>query len=220
MDMFGDIGSMLLERPPISIVDVIQELENGMSADKALQSLFTSMELGLTIVPSSTNPQRAEIIRTEHITQVINLVKTTHAYVILDLPTGLTENNLAALDAANRIVVVALPEQVTLKTVARSMDILEKIYADRLTIALNRTDSGTGLNSDDVSRILGRPVSFSLASGGTGPVKFSNQGVPLVQADRSNALSADILRMANHFVTESEGLHRPRLKPLVHGTRS
>lgn len=220
MDIFGDIGSMLLERPPISIVDVIQGLENGMSEDKALQSLFMSKKLGLTIVPASTNPQQAEIIRRDHISQVINMVKTTHAYVILDLPAGLTENNLAALDAADQIVVVALPEQVSLKTVARSMEILERLYAERLTIALNRTDSGTGITSDDVGRMLGRSVSFSLASGGVAPVKYSNQGIPLVQADRKNALSVDILRMANYFVTESEGLHRPRLKPVLHSTKS
>lgn len=215
LDMFGDVGSMLTERPPISMVEMVEGVNNGMSEEKLLQSLYVAPLSNLTIVPSSINPQRSEMVRPEQITRVIGMMKTKHAYIILDLATGLTENNLAALDASDCIMVLTAPEQVTLKTVARSMTVLEKLYHGRLAVVLNRTDAGAGLGPDDVARMLRHPVTYTLSSGGSGPVKASNQGIPLVALEPKNVLAVEILRIANQLVTEQEGSRRSRKKSLV-----
>ncbi|PSR23938.1 MAG: hypothetical protein C7B45_01240 [Sulfobacillus acidophilus] len=207
-DPLGDIGAMIQERPGATLSDLVRGLGAGMDDDRALQSLYRVQALGLTIIPAEPNAQRALELRSADLERVLALVRQTHGYVVLDLPIGLTDLNLTALDHATDIIVMAAPERVTLGTVRRSLDILHRFYSGKIAVLLNRADSDTGLTDGDIEQALAHPVQYVLPSGGSSPVRASNTGRPLVLFDPKNPLAKSIIAMAQEIAGQREGVRR------------
>lgn len=207
-DPLGDIGAMIQDKPGASVADVMQALNNGLSEDKALQMLHHMKGIGLTVAPAPADPHQAEACDAPAMQQFIDLVRRHHDYVVLDLATGLSDVNLTAMDASMRILVLAAPERVTLKSVGRALTVLHRFYPDKLRVLLNRADSDTGLDVADVQEQLGRMVSDVLPSGGSGPVRAANRGRPLVLNEPKNPLAKALTSMAVELVGAREGTHR------------
>lgn len=209
-DPLGDIGAMIQDRPGATLGDVVRGLAAGMPEDKALASFYRVKGLDLTIAPAASLLQQSELVTPEDLGRIVTLLQQSHAYVVMDLATGLGEHNLAAMDRASEVYVLAVPERVTLTTVSRSLDVLRHLYPDKLTLLLNRSDSDTGIDKDGVQKALGFPVRYELPSGGSAPIKAANRGRPLVLAEPKNSLSRAISAMAQEMVHAREGVRRSR----------
>ncbi len=209
-DPLGDIGAMLWEKPGATLVDVVRGLRAGMTREKALQSLHQIKALNLTIIPAGVVPQEAADVNPGDLEEVLTMLTESHAYLVMDLATGLTDMNLAALDVASRIFVLAAPERVTLTNVQRSLNALRNLYPEKLAVLLNRADSDTGLTEEAVSSLLGLKPRYTLPSGGAAPIRAANRGRPLVLAEPKNSLARSLLAIAGEVVGAREGIRRRR----------
>lgn len=207
-DPLGDIGAMIQDQPGATVADAVRGIKAGLSPDKTLQSLHRVKGLNLTVVPASVSLQESEQVDVEGFDGLLRLLRSHYAYMVLDLPTGLTDLNLTAMDLSSRIMVLAAPERVTLSTVARGLELLSRFYGPRLSVVLNRADSDTGLGQPEVEAILNASISLVLPSGGAAPVRASNRGRPLVLAEPKNPLAQAMMAMANDVVAEREGTRR------------
>ena len=208
VDPLGDIGAMIQEKPGATLVDLVEGLRSGLAEDKALLSLYRVKALGLTVVPASLEARPDTGIAPEDLERVLTILKENYDYIILDLATGLTDLNLAALDAVEKILVVAAPERVALLAVRRSLDIFRRLYPAKLELVLNRADSDTGLGDEEVEDALSSPIRYRFPSGGSSPARAANRGRPLILADARNPLSRAFVEMAQDITGEREGVHR------------
>ena len=207
-DPLGDIGAMIQDKPGASLSDVVRGLKSGLSEAKALQSLHTIKGLSLTVVPAASDPRQADQVRAEDLGQFLDALTKTHAYIVLDLATGLTDWNLTVMDRAHQVFVLAAPERVTLGSVGRALDILTRLYQDKLAVVLNRADSDTGMDMDQVQAALGYRVHHVLPSGGSAPVRAANRGRALVLMEPKNVLARALLGLAQELVATREGSRR------------
>ncbi len=207
-DPLGDIGAMIQDKPGATLVDVARGLAAGMSEEKALSSLYRVKALGLTVVPAAPSPQDAQKISVEEFETVLRLLAASHPYVVVDVATGLTDLNLIAMDQATEIIVLTAPERVTLGTVKRAVEVLKRLYPNKLALLLNRADSDTGVGVREVEQELSVPVQYVLPSGGSAPVRATNRGRPLVLADAKNTLARAITAIAQEIVGGREGTRR------------
>lgn len=207
-DPLGDIGAMIQDKPGASLADVVRGLKSGLSEAKALQSLHTIKGLSLTVVPAASDPRQASQVQAEDLGRVLDALTKTHAYVVLDLATGLTDWNLTAMDRSDQILVLAAPERVTLGSIRRALDILARLYQDKLAVLLNRADSDTGMDVPEVEALLDHRVDQVLPSGGSAPVRAANRGRPLVLMDPKNVLARALLDMSKETVATREGSRR------------
>ncbi len=210
VDFLGDLASMLRTPPGVSLADLVDALEGGMAPEAIMQSLTVLKDLRLTIISAPVHPQQSERIRPEHLNQIFDLLRHDHSYIFVDFGTSLHDVTLAALDRCDDIVVLAAPEQVALSAVAKSLQVLRRLYASKLQVVLNRGDTLTGLVPEKVEELLGQNVVRILPSGGTAPVKAANQGRPLVLSDPQNGFAQAIVAWANALVTNEEGAQRRR----------
>ncbi|MCY0878470.1 MAG: P-loop NTPase [Firmicutes bacterium] len=219
-DPLGDVGAMLPRMPSTTLVDVVDSLEAGLGSEAVINSLYQVPDIGLTIVPADSSPERSQRMTAAQVGVVLDLLEAHHAYVVADMATGLSDINLALLDRADEIWVLTAPEKVTLLPLMRSLPILRTLYRDKLVVVVNRSDSETGLETDEIGEMLGQPVVYALPSGGVGPVVAANQGRPLVAMDPSNPLARAIVHIARDQVTRFEGPRRntPRLWGRSRGT--
>lgn len=207
-DSLGDIATMLPQVPSVSLVDVIESVEAGLDPATILRSLHAMQDTRLTVIPADANPQRSQGITSAHVASIIQLVQTAYPYVVIDTATGFSDMNVAILDACDEIFVMTAPERVTIGPLLRSMPALRQLYAEKLAVVVNRSDSATGLEPSAITEMIGQAPRYVLPSGGAAPVKASNQGQGLVISDPTNPLARAILAMAQGVVTDYEGPHR------------
>ncbi|MCY0885228.1 MAG: hypothetical protein OWV35_05010, partial [Firmicutes bacterium] len=135
------------------------------------------------ILPAPLEPQEAEDVRADQVVRILQLLRQHYSYVIIDTAPGYTEVNVAALDFADLILLVCMPDVVTLRTVSQALRLFLEGFRypkEKVRVVLNRAGSHTGVEAPEIAAALGTPVDYLLPSDGAWPVKASNQGRPLV----------------------------------------
>lgn len=205
---FGDVGPMVHDKPDITIRELIEGSPKRVEQDKLLRALIAVNGLPLDLLLAPLHPQYADLVEAHHIKEILGHLRTTHTFTICDLSAALSDQNLSAMDLADVLIMVATPEMITLRNVARSLKVLQTLYPDtaKLRVAINR--SGTGMGTEDINQLLPVPVSYALPSGGVAPVRSANTGKPLIVVDTSNPLAIAIENIAKSLLEEFEGASR------------
>ncbi|WP_028963194.1 AAA family ATPase [Sulfobacillus thermosulfidooxidans] len=205
---FGDIGPMVHDRPDVTIRELVEGSPKRVEEDKLSRSLIAVDGLPLNLLLAPLHPQYADIVESHHVKDILTQLRASHAFTICDLSAALSDQNLSAMDLADVLVMVATPEMITLRNVARSLKVLQTLYPEpgKIRVAINR--AGTGINPEDIRQLLPIPVSYWMPSGGVTPVRSANTGKPLVVVDPSNALAISIENIAKSFLEEFEGASR------------
>lgn len=129
---------------------------------------------------------RAQVITGDHIMRILRVMRQHYDYVIVDtcsLPDQVTS---AALEIANRIVLVVTPEVPALKNAARSLRLAAEFgYRQKISVVLNRAKSRGAVSTRDIEEHLHVPISVSIRSDGRSLPAAINAGNPVIGKRRS-----------------------------------
>jgi len=140
---------------------VLAQLDSAAIADLEPHVLAEFMERhssGVRVVTATSSPEQAELVSIPMVEQMIERMRESTDFLILDTTPSFSPLNLACMDLAGTICLVTAPELMALKstadylTVLTSLGILER---QRLLIALNRT-TPAGLDTRQATSIIGR----------------------------------------------------------------
>jgi pilus assembly protein CpaE len=215
---FGDVAALLGQAPRATIHDLtkvatVDQLTLG-------HALTASANGHVHLLAAPPTPTEAEDVRPETVVRVLELLKETHGYVLVDTAPGFNDINVAALDFADDILLMLTPEVITVRTVKQALDLFWNGFRyppSKVRLVMNRGGSMTGLEPDDIAEALGTPVRYVLPSDGNWPVKAANQGVPLLLYQAESQLARAVRGMAQDLFEETEG--RSRLARERRGTR-
>ena len=126
--------------------------------------------------------ERAQGVTGEQIGRILKVMQLHYDYIVVDtcsLPDQVTS---AALDAADRIVMVLTPEMAALKNAARFLTLAEAIgYGnEKLVPLLNRSNSRSAIGASEIAEHLRLRVAITLPSEGATVVGAANAGEPVV----------------------------------------
>ena len=112
---------------------------------------------GVRVLAGSDAPERAELVTVPAVQQAIDHLQKQSDYVVVDAPASFSQQALAALDAADAVVVVTAAHLPSLKATKQALDVLEKLSfpQERTVLVVNRT-SATGVEMDHVARFFNR----------------------------------------------------------------
>ena len=164
---------------------------------------------GVRVLAAPKGPQHAEAVSAEHVAQVVRLLKSRYAYVVLDLPHDFSATSVAGLDAAHRIVTLMTPDLASAYVTARTLDIFETLeYSKgRIYLVLNWTFERGGLARKEMEGFLKHPTSLIIPFAPDPIVRAINTGVPPVLDAPESPLGALLEDMA--FTLSAEE-HRTR----------
>ena len=150
------------------------------------------------------SPEGADLITAVYLRKIIDLLRQSHDWVVVDLPPSLTDHSLGVMDAADQIVVLSALEITTIKNVRLFLEVADQLEYDRskLRLVINRSDSSQGIRISDVEASIRRPIDGTVVSDGRLAVLAVNRGVPFVVSHPDAALSRDITRLARTLVGE------------------
>jgi pilus assembly protein CpaE len=193
---FGDVGVLLNLNPKNrSMLDAV---EGGEPDPDILNSVMIDHSTGIRVLLAPPSPEGADLVTPAYLRKIIDMLRLTHDWVVVDLPSGLNDHTLGVLDAADQILVVAALEITTIKNVRLFLEVADQLDYDRskIRLVINRSDASQGIRIGDVEASIRRPIDGSIVSDGRLAVLAVNRGVPFVISHPESPLSRDVVTLA------------------------
>jgi pilus assembly protein CpaE len=188
----GDADVFLDAIPEYTILDVAQ---NVARLDFALlKRSLTKHASGLFLLPRPVHLEDIPLITAEDFKRVVGLLKATFTHLILDLSKSYGPLDLAAMEAADHVLLVTQLDLPCLRNVVRlnvSFNENQKIK-DKLKIVVNRVGlDGGQITTKKAQETLGREIYWQLPNDYRTMSDVRNNGVPLIeQAPRASITQA------------------------------
>jgi MinD-like ATPase involved in chromosome partitioning or flagellar assembly len=176
---FGDLGVLLNLNSTRSSFDVCGTEDPDLFA---LPKAVVPHDSGASVLLRPPDPLSVEKIKPRNFVDAIDRYRSLYEHVIVDCAASLDELNLDLLESASRILLVVTPEMGALHNTARFLGLAERLgQSDKISLVLNRSNSG--INTEDLSRMLGMPVACGVVSAGRMMLDAVNEGTTLFAMD-------------------------------------
>ena len=195
---FGDIAVILNMSPKAkTIADLVGSFDQVDA--EVLESVLVPHSTGIKVLLAPPTPEAAELITGANIKRVLETLRQSYAYVVVDTWPSFQEQVLTMLDVADVILTLMTLEITSLKNVRVFMEIAEKLGYDdhKVQLVANRNDSSGGIKASDVEASLGRKIPHTIVSDGRALVLAVNRGVPFVISHRDSQVAKDIFTLAD-----------------------
>jgi len=188
MDMhlsYGDAAVFLGAEPRFSVADA---MENTHRLDEAFfESLVVQTKSKVHLLASAERAASGADLR--RISTLLQFAMSHYRFTLLDVPRS-EAATLDALEGVATIMIVANQELATVRNAGRMAAALRQRYGkDRVRVIVSRFDKQAEIGTDDVARVVGSPVSFSVPSDYRAALQALNKGRPLAM-DRETKLAA------------------------------
>ncbi len=197
----GDLPLFIGVDPKYSIADLA---ENRTRLDDALiKSFVTPYSSHLSLVAAPKEADSADEIEPEHVFDVLQKLRESYDYVVLDPQHTFDSITLAALDQSDEILLVLTLDIPAIRSTQRALEIFDRLGYPRkkVRIAVNRWSKQIDLDLRQVEKFLGEPVIGFVPSDYQTAVTSINLGRPLVQSDPGSRIAMEIRRIARTITT-------------------
>lgn len=173
-----DVVIGLENRIVYDIVDVVEgscKLKNALIKDKRTDGLY--------LLPAAQTRDKTAV-SSEQMKKLISDLKEEFDYVIIDCPAGIEHGFKNAIVAADKAIVVTVPEVASVRDADRIIGLLLANEVGYVRLIINRlrrdmVDSGNMLDIDDTLEILSVDL-LGIVPEDSGIIKSSNIGEPVV----------------------------------------
>ena len=202
--LFGHALSNLWLQPRGVLAHVAAPSLLGL--DRAgLDYYLLSHASSLRIMPAATRPEEGQTVTGDHVRAALTAVRRHFGHIVVDLPHNFSEITLAGLELADRVLVVATPEQVTLRDVVEVRRIFSDVLrlpAERLSYVLNHPLPYAVVPASQFAAATG--VGWAeIPFGGDGPAAAALRGESLVGDRPNNPVSRAIAGLAAALSAEA-----------------
>ncbi|HEV2011105.1 MAG TPA: response regulator [Candidatus Limnocylindria bacterium] len=195
---FGDIAVILNMSPKAKTIADLVGAFDQVDAE-VLETVLVSHSTGIKVLLAPPTPEAAELITGANIKKILETLRESYAYVVVDTWPSFQEQVLTMLDVADVILTLMTLEITSLKNVRVFMEIAEKLGYDdqKVQLVANRNDSSGGIKASDVEASLARKIPHTIVSDGRALVLAVNRGVPFVISHRESQVAKDVFALAD-----------------------
>lgn len=194
----GDVATHLNLSPAYDLGELVRKLDRADS--ESLYSITESVVDGLDALAGTSDLELGEEVTAEAVQRILTLMRATYSYTVLDLEHTVSPRTIAALDAADRIVLVFQVTVSGLRKIKRALALFEQLEfpPDKVLLVANRVGAGDVMSWPDVAKAVGRSVDFRLPNAYQGVADAQTRGVPI--ASNMNASGMKALVDAYHLL--------------------
>jgi len=202
---FGDVGVLLNLNPKDR--SIAEAVETGEPDGDIIDSVLVDHSTGIHVLLAPPSPEGADLVTPAYMRRILEHLRIGHEFVVIDLPSGLSDLSLAVMDAADTILVLTALEITTIKNVRLFLEVTEQLeYArSKIRLVINRADAAQGIRIADVEASVRRPIDGTIVSDGRLSVLAVNRGVPFVVSHPDSVLSRDVAKLARTLAGDGAG---------------
>lgn len=190
---FGDVGVFLDIPKGDTIADMVEEHSFELATIKSYLIRHIS---GVMVMLSSSSPEYAELIRSEHVEAILSTLRSEFDYIVIDTGTTLSDCVISAFELADTIYFTVNEDIASLHDTKRSIKVLEALnLGDKIKIAVNK-DGISNIKLKDVSNLLEMTPSLIVPNDPKAAITALNRGIPLITCVPRSKVSVAISKFA------------------------
>jgi pilus assembly protein CpaE len=193
---FGDVAVFLNEQGKNSVVDLAPRADE-LDPQIIDEVMITHTKSGVKILVAPSRPEYAESVSGDQFIKVLKYLRRLYSYVVVDTSSALTDVTLAAMDAADLIVLITTQDIPAIKNARLFLDLVDvlKIDRQRVLFVMNRYDKRIGITPDKVSDSFKHEIVAVLPDEERVVIPSVNRGVPFMLGDKSKPIARSFLTM-------------------------
>src|SRR5213082_980606 len=152
-----------------------------------LQSFLARHPSGLELVPAPEGTDAQRRILPGAVAQTLDFLRMRYDYILVDMPPGLSDENLEVVRHCDQLHMVAIAEVSALRNVARQFNYLthKEIPVERFRVVLNRHQKRSLITDGEIEKTLGQKIFWKVPNQYAHVVKAINGGEPIAQLSTS-----------------------------------
>ncbi len=169
------------------------KLDEGLIA-----TLVTPHSKNLSLLAAPKEADSADEIEPQHVFEVLQRLRESYDYVVLDPQHTFDSITLAALDQSDEIILVLTLDIPAIRSAQRSLEIFDRLGYPRkkVRVVVNRWSKQIDIDLRQVEKFLGEPAVGFVPSDYQTAVSSINLGTPLVQSEPNSKIALEIRRIA------------------------
>ncbi|WP_131814106.1 AAA family ATPase [Trichococcus ilyis] len=199
---FGNAALALNLYPKFTITDVIDDIRH-MDSD-LIESYLIPHESGIKVLPANLQPAMNDFINAEHVHVILEALRESFDYVVIDMPGRFVDTIMPALALADQLLVITTPELSSVRNIKVLLVTLKDLNfpQSKIRIVLNKEDIKGEIKKSDVETTLNKKVDAAIGLDYRRVLSSLNRGVPLVHEYPKNTLSKNFEKMCAKFSQE------------------
>ena len=178
---FGDVAVFLNEQGKNTILDLAPRADE-LEPEVVESVLIKHATSGLRILAAPSRPEHADHVSSEQFGKLLKYLRQIYAYVVVDTSHSLNDITLAALDAADVVVLLVTQDIPAIKNVRLFLDLLGTIGVarERICFVMNRYDKRISITPEKVGENLKQEVVGVIPLDERIVIPSVNRGVPFM----------------------------------------
>jgi pilus assembly protein CpaE len=192
----GDVRLLLNVRPPYDLADLALKIDR-IDAD-LLHSVMVPARDKLWVLAAPERPEADEEVDANVSAAVVRQMRSTFNFTVLDCEHRLNDRTLAALDAADRIVLLTELKVPALRSAQRMISVFRRLgyHNDKLGVVVNRYQSEDVVSPGEAAEVLKSEIYFRIPNDYPTCSRASTEGVPIAVSAPQSKLAASYRQLA------------------------
>ena len=200
---FGDVCALLNLNVERTIADLAAS--DAVADRDAVRQALAEGPGGLSVLAAPARPELADYVTTQHLRALMDELRRTFDYIVVDTPSYLTEVSLDAIEMADRVLLVtdlSVTSVKNAKLMQSVMDVL-KLDTGRFVLVVNNRDGVGDMERGHVEGFLGTKAVVEIRHEPAVVASSVSHGVPFVLSQPRSAATASIEELARILVPSS-----------------
>lgn len=201
----GDADVCLDVIPDYTLADVALNIDRIDL--QLLKRSLSKHSTGLYLLPHPVQIEDAALIKQDHISRVLGLLKMTFTHVLIDLSKAYQPMDYIAMALADEVIMVTQLDVSSLRNVVRVMLSLNERpgMEQKVRVVANRVGAVENeISSQKAEETIGRPIVARIPNDARTMLASRNSGVPLIQFAPKSKLYASVAHLAGLMGGEGE----------------
>ena len=188
---------------------MLENLEK-MNSDLLLNTLERYKNTSLYVLADPPVFKQAENITKSQISKLIQLLKNTFSYIVIDAESGFDGKTVTALDNSDLIFLVTIVNLPALRNCQRILDLFEKLGydTDKTQIVVNRYMENDEITIEDVEKVLNKDVYWKIPNNYFTLIGAINKGVSVAEINPESNVAVSYKELA---MSVSDMVYRNKL---------
>lgn len=193
----GDVTTFLDLNPSFDTAYVINNLER-IDEGFLLSTLEKYNNSSLYVLADPPDLEQAEVITSDNITTLINVLRNVFSYIIIDTTASFDGKTITALDNSDLVLLITNINLPSVRNCQRCFDLFKRLgyTKDKIKIIVNRYMENDEIKVEDVEDVLGHPVYFKIPNNYFTIINAINKGLPVCEINPHSNIAKSFKELA------------------------
>jgi CRP-like cAMP-binding protein len=200
--LFGHVAMLLDLVPRTALAAITPAAIRALDRDSLAYYLAKHAESSLRVMTGTLKPEDSELVTGEHVRAMIEQLRRQFVHVVIDAGSRFSEPCLAAIEAADQVIILSTPAAGAKHATQESQRVLRDLLgvpAERVRYVQNQPTPYGKLSARELAEMLGSERVMEVPFGGEEVSKAGLNGVPVVMSRSGNPASRAIISLAREL---------------------